>query len=253
MRDHWGSRQAPPRLDHADNFPGWARASAYLKEIIVAKGLKRIADLGGGANPLLDDDFLARNGIEYYLIDISQEELDKAKSSYRKIQLDIMCGEDVLAATDLQGRFDLVFSHMFLEHIGDPRVAHSNIRRLLVPGGLSVHFYPSPNNLPLLVNRVLPEAISQFLVRYAQPGRDLDDTQQKFKAYYKLCGPPSQRLRRFFSSVGFNVVRHTGYVGHEYYDRVPTLARLERKLRNLVLRLKLPLISKNLLVLERVR
>jgi SAM-dependent methyltransferase len=241
----------PAGLDNSDNFPGWGRASNYLKKIIVDRHITKVADLGGGANPLLDDDFIRTNGIDYYLIDISKDELDKANPSYRKVQLDITTRAEVFEV-QLSGHFELVFSHMFLEHIADPHRAHGNIHKLLAPGGLSIHFYPSPNNLPLLMNRIIPERLSGLLLGLAQPWRHLHTTQQKFKAYYRYCGAPSRKLRRFYDEMGFRVLRHTGYVGHEYYDRLPLLARGERTLRRGLLRLGIPLTAKNLLVLEKI-
>jgi SAM-dependent methyltransferase len=241
----------PTGLENSDNFPGWGRASAYLQKIILDRQITKIADLGGGANPLLDDEFIRRNGIDYYLIDISKDELEKANPSYRKIQLDITSRDEILEV-QLCGRFELVFSHMFLEHIADPQRAHSNIHKMLASGGLSIHFYPSPNNLPLLMNRLMPERLSGFLLKLAQPWRHLHTTEQKFKAYYRRCGAPSMKLRRFYDGIGFKVLRHTGYVGHEYYDQLAVVARGERALRKAILRFGLPLTAKNLLVLQKI-
>ena len=66
---------------------------------------RRVCEVGGGANPLLSIKFTANQGLDYFILDISQEELDKAPNEYQKICFDI-------AAQDFNadGNFDLVFS-----------------------------------------------------------------------------------------------------------------------------------------------
>jgi SAM-dependent methyltransferase len=243
----------PPdaRLDAFDNFPGFEKAAAYLKGLIEAQGLRRIADVGGGAHPLLDESYIRQHALEYVVIDISNDELDKAGAGYTKVCADITLPPARFLPLLGGRRFDLIFSHMLLEHIEQPEIAHRNLWLALRPGGIAVHFYPSPYNLPLALNRVLPEAISRLLVRVAQPNRDLEGQEGKFRAYYRDCGPPSNGLHSTWERLGYVVRDHTGYVGHPYYDRSELGARLERLARKALLRLGMPLTSACLLVLER--
>jgi SAM-dependent methyltransferase len=148
--------------------------------------------------------------------------------------------------------FDLVFSHMFLEHVQTPLQVHRNIHSLLKPGGLAIHFYPSPCNVPLGLNRVLPEWITTTMVRIAQPTRDLDGQLGKFPAYYKMCGNPSEALHRIFESMGYKVLAHTGFVGHTYYDRFPIVRDIELSLRPLLVRFGLGMTSAQLLILQKL-
>jgi SAM-dependent methyltransferase len=147
--------------------------------------------------------------------------------------------------------FDLVFSHMFLEHIRDPAAVHQNVRSMLKPGGIAIHMFPSPNNLPLILNRLVPEFVSRMLVGAAQPDRDLGGIEGKFPAFYKFCGAPSHRLRAVYESFGFEVVEHVGYIGHDYYLRFPILRDVERRARRSLVRLSVPLTSVVLLVLRK--
>ena len=239
-------------LDIADNFPGWGRAPAYLQRLALDIGAHSIADIGGGARPLLTLPFIRAQGIHHCLIDISERELAKAPAHYRKVQADICTPPERFAqAIADAGRFDLVFSHNLLEHLRDPLAAHRNILQLLQPGGVAVHFYPSPNNLPLTLNRLLPEAASRALLRLAQPQRRLDADQCKFPAYYVMCGNSSPAIERGLDSLGYEVLQHTAYIGHEYYDAFPRLALAERRLRRLLLRWHIPMTSAVLLVLRR--
>ena len=238
-------------LDVIDNFPAFDRAGAYLKKMIVEHGYESIADIGGGANPMLDDEFIVDRDIRYSLIDISRAELLKANSRYDRIEADAAGAADAFQKQIAGRKFDLIFSHMFLEHVDNPVQLHKNLYRALNPGGRCVHIYPSPNNLPLTLNRLLPEKMSACLLKLAQPARDLEGSQGKFKAFYRMCGAPNRSLSAVLEEIGYTVIQHTGYIGHDYYARFKPAAMLERRLRRVIHRLQIPLTSGCLLVLER--
>ena len=240
-----------PVLDLIDNFPAFGKAAPYLKKIITEHNYKLIADIGGGANPVLDDEFIAKNNIRCFLIDKSTSELNKAPPLYDKIEANASASNDIFRKQIAGRKFDLIFSHMFLEHIENPMQAHRNFYSALNPGGRCVHIYPSPNNIPLTLNRLLPEAISGYLLRIAQPTRDLQGSRRKFKAYYRMCGAPTPGLAAEFEAIGYTVRQHTGYIGHTYYERFKPLAIIERGLRKIIFKLGLPLTSGCLLVLEK--
>ncbi len=240
-----------PALDLIENFPAFGKAGAYLKQMILEHNYKSIADIGGGANPMLDDEFIVENNIWYFLIDKSASELNKANSLYNKIEADATDSNHAFQKQIAGRKFDLIFSHMFLEHIENPMQAHRNLYSTLNRGGRCVHIYPSPNNLPLALNRLLPEAVSACLVKIAQPTRDLEGARRKFKAYYRMCGAPNPALSAAFEDIGYTVKQHTGYIGHTYYERFKPAAMLERRLRRIIHKLQLPLTSGCLLVLEK--
>ncbi|MFZ1867501.1 MAG: methyltransferase domain-containing protein [Steroidobacteraceae bacterium] len=238
-------------LEPIDNNPGWGNARAFLQAEIVARGAKRIADVGGGANPVLDAGFVRANGLDYAVLDISQAELDKAPDYCRKITVDLTAPRAEFLAKIGDARFDLVFSCMFLEHLSAPMLAHGNIFSALAPGGVAIHMYPSPNNLPLTLNRVMPDWATDLLIRISQPKRDLSGQQRKFPAYYKMCGNASRRLHGRFEGLGYTVARHTSYIGHWYYDRFPLLREIERACRKPLVRARLGLTSAHLLILQK--
>ena len=240
-----------PKYKPLEAFPGWHRAPAYLETFIVAESVKAVADIGGGANPLLSQAFVQEHGLDYSVLDISAEELAKAPAWCRTLQVDITAPDAEFDARVQGLHFDLVFSNMLMEHLRDGRQAHRNIHRILRPGGLSIHFFPVPNNLPLRVNKLAPERLSLALLRLAQPTRDLKGRQGKFPAYYDLCGNPGARMTAVFDALGYDVVEHTGYIGHEYYARLPVLRDLERLARRVLLRLQIPMTSFVLIVLRK--
>jgi len=242
---------AIPALDVIDHYPGWERAPAYLEKQILERGLRCIADLGGGAHPMLPESVIRAQQLEYCVLDISGAELAKAPLYCQKIQIDITAPPQEFRAKVPLEKFDLVFSHMFLEHVQTPLRAHRNIHAMLRPAGIAIHFYPSPNNLPLAVNRLIPLGLSERLVRIAQPHRDLAGIQGKFPAYYQMCGNPSRALHALFEQMGFRVLQHTGFIGHGYYSRFPVVREVELALRRILLGARLPLTSAMLLILEK--
>ena len=60
--------------------------SETIKKIIKNENIKDICDIGGGANPFLENDFI--KNLNYSLLDISKEELDKAPINFNKIHQD---------------------------------------------------------------------------------------------------------------------------------------------------------------------
>jgi SAM-dependent methyltransferase len=240
-------------LQPIDNFPGWGKATAFLESLAEAEGSTRIVDIGGGANPMISAGFVSAHQISYALLDVSQTELDKAASHYtNKICVDLTAPPASFSSRVGSQSFDMAFSHMFLEHIADPIAAHRNIHSILEPGGLAVHLYPSAYNLPLALNRLLPESFSTAILRIAQPQRDLKGHTGKFPAYYKMCGNPTRGLRQQFEQLGYEVVTHCGFVGHDYYARFPVVRNIERLIRGLLVQAHIGLTSAQLLVLRRV-
>jgi SAM-dependent methyltransferase len=246
-RDYASFRELEP----LPKFPGFKSAPAFLKAEIEARGSRSIADLGGGANPMLDEAFVTNNGLRYQVLDISDTELRKGPAYCDKICVDICAPADLFDQRVRANSVDLAFSHMFLEHIREPDIAHRNIHRALRPGGVAVHFYPSPNNIPLFINKILPTDLSTSLVRMFQPERDLEGRLGKFPAYYKLCGKSSEFLRSHFKTLGFDVVCHTGFVGHGYYLRFPIIHKIGKALRAPVIAAGIRATSFELLILQK--
>ena len=234
-----------------DTFPGWDRSGDFIKKLILSNNSKRIGDVGGGRMPRIDLDFIRKNDIDYYLFDISASELALADAAYHKIEMDVCCDEQGFKKIAAPRDLDLIFSHMLLEHLPDPMAAHRNFFKMLKPGGVSVHMFPSKNNFPLLLNSMIPESVSRTILRLVQPHRNEIGEEGKFEAFYHYCGVPRDSTLKAYEAIGYEVVGQTRYVGHEYYRRIPPLAALERKLRPLIARLGLPFISAHLLILRK--
>jgi SAM-dependent methyltransferase len=185
-------------------------------------GCQRILEVGSGANPTLEAEYVRAKSFDYVTSDICEEELEKADPVYARLLLDLSSEVD----PRLQGSFDCVFSRMVAEHVRNGSQYHKNIFDILRPGGIAVHCMSCQGSLPFLMNRVLPDRLSEVLLSFFSP-RD-GARHGKFRAYYSWASGPSQSMINRFRSLGFEVVQFIGSFGHHYYrNRIPVLNRLE--------------------------
>jgi hypothetical protein len=124
---------------------------------------------------------------------------------------------------------------MVNEHIKDGERYYRNIRDMLAPGGITMHWFSTLYALPFIMNRLLPDKLADCLLNNFAP-RDRHQ-HQKFRAYYSWSRGPSRRMIRRFEQIGFKVLRYEGYFGHNYYaHRLPWLHKVEMKKMNWLVR-----------------
>lgn len=187
-----------------DKFP------AFIESVIEARHPKTVWEVGAGANPALTQPFVERHGIEYTALDAEASEMDKAAYKPTLVARDICTAEDLP-----ENVADLIFSRMACEHFCDGVAAHRNICRILKPGGIAVHCFPTMYTLPFLVNRVVAESFSRFLLNAFLP-RDYYH-HDKFPARYQLCRGPFPAQLKKLEDLGFEVCEYQGFFGHRYY------------------------------------
>ena len=234
------------------SFPGHSRVRDFIPSEIMRRGARTVADIGGGANPVVAEEFLAREGLDYTVIDISDVELARAAEAHKKVCIDVAAPTERFENAIGGRRFDLIFSHMVMEHISESDTAQRNVFNALRPGGVAIHLFATAYTLPLFLNRLLPEWLTSVGVRILQPKRDIRASKRKFRAYYLLCMKPSPKAVRAYEKFGYQVERYIGYVGHPYYGRVPVLRNIEYSLlRPLCLRAGGGMTSTALLILRK--
>lgn len=208
------------KVVYGDTEDAWVDYSPFIKNLITDNRLNAICDIGGGANPVVEIDFIHNNSLKYHLLDISQPELEKAPASYEKILADIASPQFTPTK-----KFDLIFSKMLAEHIPDAEQFHQNVLDSLADDGLAVHFFPTLFTIPFLVNYLLPERLTSHLLNLFHP-RDKHQ-HAKFPAYYKWCRGPTQKQMQRFKAMGYEIVEYRGFFGHKgYYQRAPLLRTL---------------------------
>jgi SAM-dependent methyltransferase len=199
-----------------------ARYVDEVEKVAEDAAVKRICDIGGGANPLLSFAQAEAAGIEEYVVtDIEAGELAKAPPEFTKVVADASAPwpEGI-------GSFDLVVSRFVAEHVPDPAAFHRTVFELLRPGGRAMHFFPTLYEPAFVFNRLAPEALSAKLLNRAQEGREEGGNHQKFPAYYRWCrGATKAQLGRL-RSIGFSVDDYLTVFGHGYLWKVPPLERL---------------------------
>jgi hypothetical protein len=93
--------------------------------------------------------------------------------------------------------------------------------------GLAVHCFSTLYAFPFLVNKLIPEWLSDKLLAIFNPREDYHQ-HAKFKAYYDMSFGPTAKMIKFFSTIGYEIVDYTGYFGHPYYKRIPPIDAIER-------------------------
>jgi 2-polyprenyl-3-methyl-5-hydroxy-6-metoxy-1,4-benzoquinol methylase len=210
-------------------------------------GAKRFCDIGGGAQPVIAPARIEELELEYVVLDESHVELDKGAAGYEQLRASILDADAIGELVRERGPFEVAVSRWTAEHVPDGRRFHENVYRMLRPGGLAIHVFPTLYALPFVLNRVLPPALSALVLSGAQPEREAE----KFRPYYSWCRGPSRRQIQRLESVGFRVERYTGFFGHGYFARIKPLHAANRQLTERLVARPLPSMTSFALVVLR--
>jgi ubiquinone/menaquinone biosynthesis C-methylase UbiE len=209
------------RIKYLQSGNEWNRYSDFIQNLVKEYAAFNICDVGGGGNPILPLDFIIKNQLNCTVLDISSTELEKAPNGYKKLVKDIEAKHFI--STE---QFDLVITKMMAEHIRNGRLFHKNIFSMLTPGGMAVHYFPTLYTLPFLVNKLVPEWLSSFLLNIFLP-RDRYRL-GKFPAYYSCCFGPTPSMLAMLTEIGFEIIEYRGFFGNTYYSRIPIIRDLHR-------------------------
>lgn len=228
--------------------PGDDGLAAMVAGLAQETSARTLCDLGGGANPLLPADLIAERGVRYIVVDRAPEQLNRAPDTYEKVVAD-------LSTPNLPPpvRCDLAFSRYLMEHVADPRAFHQNVHAMLCDGGRAVHLFPTLYSLPFVVNRLIPERLSEPLLPLFLPGRERGGLHAKFPAYYRKCRGPTPWQIRWFEGQGFVVEEYVGFFGHPYFGRIPGFRAAKGRLVPALIRFPVPLLTSFALVVLRRR
>ncbi len=215
------------------DFIGWSKTETFVQQLILKNNVKSILEIGAGANPTINPDFIRQNSLDYTISDIDDLELSKADGIYAKLVIDLSKKNIIV-----NKKFDLIFSRMVGEHISEAKTLHQNIYNHLAGCGISFHCFSTLYALPFLFNKLLPENLSEFILNIVAP-RD-DHKHGKFKAHYDWSRGPSKKMIRNFEHIGYDIIEYIGYYGHGYYLKILVLNRLEMFKAKLLQKIKIP-------------
>lgn len=206
----------------------WENYCGVIKSIITAFDARRVCEIGGGRSPLFSEQDNKELGLSYTVNDISQSELNKAPEWVDKVCFDI--ASPTLPKTYYRS-FDFVFSKMVLEHVRESKHAYENMYLLLRGGGIAFNFHPVLYSSPFVANLLMPERISQFVLRHLSSERN-EDKYPKFPARYSRCVINSHYLE-MLREIGFSKAVILPFYGHMYFRRIRFLQSIEDFLCNL--------------------
>lgn len=201
-----------------------------LRDLCAKNENADILEVGAGRRPLFAPGEWPESVSTYTLNDISQKELDLAPEGYEKACFDI-CER----VEHLEGSFDIIFSRFLAEHVTDAEKFHSNILRMLKPGGTAFHLMPTLYATPFVINWIIPESLTSRIVYFLLPNRR--STEYKFPAYYHWCAGRSSSIESKIRSVGYGHVDVKRFYGHYYYRRLPVIRSMEFAVRNTLCKL----------------
>jgi hypothetical protein len=214
---------------------------------LLESGVTRVCDVGGGAHPVVELPRIRRLRLEYTVFDLSPGQLDRAGSGYETWSGNVLDRGDVAELVRSRGPFDLALSRWTAEHMSDGRLFHENVYAMLRPGGTAIHLFPTLYSLPFVVNHVLSTDLSERLLFWAFPRRHT-----KFPTHYSWCRGPTHRQITRLESIGYELVRYTGFFGHDFYRKLGPLHHANGLLAATLTKHPLPsLTSFSLVVLRR--
>jgi ubiquinone/menaquinone biosynthesis C-methylase UbiE len=108
---------------------------------------------------------------------------------------------------------DLVVSRSVLEHVEGVEATLAEAYRILVPGGRTIHVFASRRAPFSLLNRLLSERASRWLLRNLVPG---SDGRLGFPAHYEHC--TATQMEQVLRRQGFEVERtEVSYYQSDYF------------------------------------
>ena len=223
------------KIVYNQNDP-WEVYLKTLNNCIEKYKCRSLCEIGGGAFPAISLEQLSQQKLDYTILDISKVELDRAPNEYKKLEADI-CQPGL----NITERYDFIFSKMLAEHVKDPKLFHSNVYKLLKPGGIAFHFFPTLYSVPFLINWLVPESVANFLFKVFVCNDPIEH--KRFPVHYKWCKGPTKKQINNFQSINYEILEYHGFFGHKYYERIPVLRNIHKLVVKLLAKLPNPYLT----------
>ncbi len=203
----------------------WENYKSTIAQLSRARNLHRHLEIGAGRDPLFLPDEVKVLGFDVTLSDISARELSLAPDGYAKVTCDIAAPN----APDILGRnaYDMAYCRMVMEHVPNVSAMWSNLHDVLAPGGVALSFFPTLYAPPYVLNRLMPEKLSRWLLETVFPDRKDDGDNPKFPAYYDHCFSEESRIMPMLRQAGFSDVVILPFWGYSYFWKFPGVKQID--------------------------
>lgn len=183
--------------------------SATVARALQRPDIQRVTDVGAGAAVPYSKERSHEDGAYIIGLDVASEAMAKNPDLDERRVADIVASP--LPFSD--GELDMIVSSSVLEHLENLENFVNESARVLRPGGLFIHVFPSRYALFAVLNRTLPHRISRSLLYFFHPQVI---GVQGFKAYYDHCYATA--YCRLLTKHGFTITEiKTSYYGSSPY------------------------------------
>lgn len=199
-----------------------AEFEALIAALVAKFAPTRTLEVGGGRSPRALRETL---GLDVVINDISEDELKHLPPHLETLCMDISNPTAVTEA--FQSTFDFIFSRSVLEHVQSVNRSMESTYKLLRNGGIALHYFPTLYCSPFVINKVIPFRLTKPIVDWIRKPQI-----QRFPALYR--GTKTTRAQiDLWRELGFSEVAVWRFYGHNYYDRIPLLRTVDRKVSRL--------------------
>lgn len=192
-----------------------------LKRIVATYENADIIELGAGRRASFTLEEMPNSVRSYTVNDINESELSLLPEGYDKACFNV-CGD----AKNFADAYDVVFSRFLAEHVPDGEAMHRNVFQVLRPGGTAFHLIPTLYAVPFLINKYLPETLTEKVLKLFSPRRSINP---KFPAPYSACYSNPNQMTGMLMDIGYREVDFRNFYGHFYYERIPILKQVHEK------------------------
>jgi SAM-dependent methyltransferase len=203
----------------------WENYKSTIVELAHKRGLRRHLEIGGGRDPLFLPHEVAAHGFDVTINDISAHELSLLPPGYATVQCDI--ADDNARSILGEGRYDIAYSRMVMEHVPDVARMWENIAYTLAPGGVAFSFFPTLYAPPYVLNRLIPEKISRWMLEAVFPDRKEEGDNPKFPAYYDWCFSEEMKIVPMLKRAGFSDITVLPFWGYSYFWKFPGIKQID--------------------------
>jgi len=188
---------------------GFAIYDLVARALLGDPSVQTVVDVGAGRTWFFGDDYKQRRGIRLIGVDVDPAELSLNPSLDERYALDACESLGVE-----EGSVDLILARAVVEHLHDTEAFYRNAFRALRPGGRFAMVFANAWAPPILLNRVLPGAVSKALLKGLVPN---SEGYQGFKAYYDKC--LHSEARKALKRVGFQIdYDYNSYYSSSYFQ-----------------------------------